>query len=116
MTGLSLDLLVWAAHKWRQAAELSAGACCSWDVRLAALKGYYGQPKSTIFPFAYLNPGGYISNVTFWLNALKDYELGKVSYNTSHRFHSDNPMTGCSALPLRWLLLTWVTRCEAQHV
>ena len=58
---------------------------CSWDVRLAALKGYYGQPKSTIFPFAYLNPGGYISNVTFWLNALKDYELGKVSYNPSHR-------------------------------
>ena len=56
---------------------------CSWDTRLAALKGYYGQPKSTIFPFAYLNPGGYFSNVTFWLNALKDYELGKVSHSTS---------------------------------
>lgn len=51
---------------------------CSWDDRLAALKNYYGQPKTKIFPFAYLNPGGFISNVTFWLNALKDYELGKV--------------------------------------
>ncbi len=64
---------------------MKRGCVCSWDVRLAALKGYYGQPKSTIFPFAYLNPGGYISNVTFWLNALKDYELGKVSHNTSAR-------------------------------
>ena len=51
----------------------------SWDVRLAALKNYYGTPKTSIFPFAFLNPGGYFSNVTFWVNALKDYELGKVS-------------------------------------
>lgn len=75
------------------------GCLCSWDVRLAALKGYYGQPKSTIFPFAYLNPGGYISNVTFWLNALKDYELGKVSYGAclgqSHGGFSAVQSVGC---------------------
>ena len=81
------------------------GVCCSWDVRLAALKGYYGQPKSTIFPFAYLNPGGYISNVTFWLNALKDYELGKVSHNTSHRAHLGHSHDPLLYLTLRWLLL-----------
>ena len=85
--------------------EMLKRACmCSWDVRLAALKGYYGQPKSTIFPFAYLNPGGYISNVTFWLNALKDYELGRVSHNTPTRPSQDQ-----AVLPiciLYWRLLT----------
>jgi len=59
---------------------LTVSVClCSWDVRLAALKNYYGTPTTHIFPFAFLNPGGYFSNVTFWVNALKDYELGKVS-------------------------------------
>ena len=60
------------------------GWLCSWDVRLAALKSYYGQPQGNMFPFAYLNPGGYIGNVTFWLHALKEYELGQVGCNTSH--------------------------------
>ena len=72
-------------HRTVASRTMKHGCLCSWDVRLAALKGYYGQPKSTIFPFAYLNPGGYISNVTFWLNALKDYELGRVSHCISHR-------------------------------
>lgn len=53
----------------------------SWDVRLAALKSYYGQPTG-IFPFAYINPGGFLSNVTFWLNALKDYQHGEASQSS----------------------------------
>ena len=77
---------------------MKRGCVCSWDVRLAALKGYYGQPKSTIFPFAYLNPGGYISNVTFWLNALKDYELGKVATTPQQGLHLGNLKTGCSPI------------------
>ena len=29
-------------------------------------------------PFHFLNPGGYIGNVSFWLDALKDYQLGQA--------------------------------------
>jgi len=51
--------------------------CCSWDVRLQALQNYYGSPGA-VFPFHYLNPGGYVTNVTFWLRALDDYKKGEV--------------------------------------
>ncbi|EIE24427.1 hypothetical protein COCSUDRAFT_65352 [Coccomyxa subellipsoidea C-169] len=50
-----------------------------WDVRLKALQSYYGNPGS-VFPFHYLNPGGYVSNVTFWLRALDDYKMGEAPY------------------------------------
>jgi hypothetical protein len=46
-------------------------------VRLQALQNYYGSP-GLVFPFHFLNPGGYISNVTFWLRALEDYQKGVV--------------------------------------
>ena len=56
------------------------GLCgCSWDVRLKALQNYYGNPGS-VFPFHYLNPGGYVSNVTFWLRALDEYKKGEVNF------------------------------------
>ncbi|CAL8467418.1 g6956 [Coccomyxa elongata] len=50
-----------------------------WDVRLQALQKYYGNPGS-VFPFHYLNPGAYISNVTFWVRALDDYKKGEAPY------------------------------------
>ncbi|CAL8467417.1 g6955 [Coccomyxa elongata] len=50
-----------------------------WDERLAALQNYYGNPGS-VFPFHYLNPGGYVANVTFWLCALEDYKKGQAPY------------------------------------
>nr|QOL01142.1 putative extracellular protein CSOL_065 [Pseudococcomyxa simplex] len=50
-----------------------------WDVRLKALQNYYGNPGS-VFPFHYLNPGGYVTNVTFWLRALDDYKKGEAPY------------------------------------
>lgn len=48
-------------------------------MRLKALQNYYGNPGS-VFPFHYLNPGGYVTNVTFWLRALDDYKKGEVSF------------------------------------
>ena len=57
---------------------------CSWDQRLAAIQDYYGDPGA-VMPFHFLNPGGYIGNVTFWLQALKDYQLGKAG--TPHNLH-----------------------------
>jgi hypothetical protein len=49
----------------------------SWDERLAAIQDYYGSP-GPVMPFHFLNPGAYISNVTFWLKALDDYQHGNV--------------------------------------
>ncbi|BDA42947.1 probable protein EXORDIUM-like 5 [Coccomyxa sp. Obi] len=50
-----------------------------WDARLGALQNYYGNPGS-VFPFHYLNPGAYVSNVDFWLRALDDYKKGESPY------------------------------------
>ena len=55
----------------------------SWDERLAAIQDYYGSPGA-VMPFHFLNPGAYISNVTFWLKALDDYQHGNVrAYNVA---------------------------------
>lgn len=64
---------------------------CSWDVRLQALQNYYGNPGS-VFPFHYLNPGAYISNVTFWVRALDDYKKGEVT----HRAHALIAVASCT--------------------
>jgi len=50
---------------------------CSWDARLVALKNYYGSP-GVVFPFAFLNPGGFYGDVKFWQRALEDYQNGVV--------------------------------------
>lgn len=52
------------------------------------LQAYYGSP-GLVFPFHFLNPGGYVSNITFWLRALEDYKKGLVCYfpDTIIRLH-----------------------------
>ncbi|BDA42945.1 probable protein EXORDIUM-like 3 at C-terminar half [Coccomyxa sp. Obi] len=64
-----------------------------WDERLAALQNYYGNPGS-VFPFHYLNPGGYVANVSFWIRALDDYKKGQAPYIIIPGANSSNSQSG----------------------
>ena len=66
-----------AQHVSTKPPELRCALPRSWDQRLVALQDYYGNPGA-VMPFHFLNPGGYIGNVSFWLHALKDYQLGQA--------------------------------------
>lgn len=73
----------------------------SWDERLVAIQDYYGS-TGPVMPFHYLNPGAYVSNVTFWLKALADYQAGKV--HTAPAFalcRMQYPASCCHACALR---------------